>query len=307
MSRSRNTAWGISMAMVAAITALGGCTGEGTARGDTPPEARSHASAPPPGESGLKPQRIVSLNLCTDQLLMQMVAPERIAAITYLAGDENASAMARAARQFPMIAGTAEEVIALKPDLVLAGAFSTRATVGILRRLGYRVVEFGPEQDFPSIIANIRQLAAAVGEPARGAQMVRQIEAALAAIPATSQSGQRPLYANFEPNGFTSGDGALITAIANAAGFDTLGQRLGRPGTQRIPLEHMLVMRPDLIGIGQLDEAPALATESFRHPALQRLIDERASVHIPAKYTGCGSLRTLQALRLMVDARARLS
>jgi iron complex transport system substrate-binding protein len=257
------------------------------------------ASAP-----SARPQRIVSLNLCTDQLLIQLVERDRIAAITYLARDAHASAMAAEARGLPLTAGTAEEVIALEPDLVLAGTFSTRATISILRQLGYRVVEFEPEYSFASITANIRKMAALVGEPERGAAMVRQIEAELARLP--KPPAERPVFADYDANGYTSGNGALITEVANLAGFDTLGQRLGTGGARSVSLEQMLTTRPDLIDLSDEYAGEALATQLFRHPALQHLLRERRQISLPGKYTACGSPMTLHALRALVAARRSL-
>lgn len=256
-------------------------------------------------ETTAKPQRIVSLNLCTDQLLMQMVDHRRIRALTYLASDARSSGMAEEARRLPATTGAAEQVIAMRPDLVLAGPFSTRDTVAILRRLGYRVMEFAPEADFAAIRANIERMAQAVGEPDRGAAMIGTIDAALAAVPPPPP--MRPVYANYDANGFTSGDGSLLTEVANVAGFDTLGQRLGFAGMRQVSLEQMLVERPDAIDIGDGSGAPALATEIYRHPALQRLLDEQQQVAIPGKYTGCGTMLTLRALDAFVAARHDLS
>lgn len=248
-----------------------------------------------------KPRRVVSLNLCTDQLLMQMIDSERIRAISYLARDPRASAMASEAQDIAVTAGTAEEVIAMRPDLVFAGTFSTRETVAILRRLGYEVVEFEPETDFGDIRRNIRKLAAAVGEPARGEAMVRRIDARLAALP--DPPTRRPVYADYNANGFTSGDGTLTASLANLAGFDTLGQRLGFTGVGQVSLEQMVVAWPHLIDLGGEDAGPALATQNYRHPALRRLMRERAVIGVPGKYTDCGSPFTLRALDAFLAAR----
>lgn len=269
----------------------------GGASGQTAPEKRLATE---------HPQRIVSLNLCADQLLLQMVGRERIRAVTYLARDPRSSGMAAAAMRVPVTRGTAEEVIAMKPDLVLAGAFSTRGTVAILRRLGYRVVEFEPETDFTMIAANIRKLAAAVGEPARGQAMIGIIERRLAEVARTSGTRPRPLYADYNANGYTSGDGMLISEVANRAGFDTLGQRLGFAGPRQVSLEQMLVLRPEIIDPGDEYAAPALATQMFRHPALKHLMRKRQVVAIPSKYTVCGTMQTLRALDALVAARRAL-
>lgn len=288
-----------TLAALLAAAALSGASAGPAVRagGDT-------LAAPPALVPADKPQRIVSLNLCTDQLLLQMVEPRRIRAVTYLAADPRSSGMAQAAARVPLTRGNAEEVIAMRPDLVLAGTFSTRETVAILRRLGYRVVELAPETDFTAIRANIAQLARAVGEPARGARMIARIDQALAAVPPAPP--RRPVYADYQANGFTAGDGALITQVANAAGFDTLAQRLGLAGTRQVSLEQLLVTRPDVIDLGEDYGGPALATENYRHPVLRLLMRERQVVRLAGKYTACGSPLTLRALDALVQARRRL-
>ena len=255
----------------------------------------------PAGPLHSAPERIVSLNLCTDQLLMQMAAPERIAAISYLARDPRTSAMAEEARHLPVTSGVAEEVIALRPDLVLAGTFSTRPTVSILRRLGYRVIEFEPETDFAAIRHNIRRMAAALDEHARGEAMVAAIDQRLAALP--NPPRQRPVYADYDANGFTSGGNTLLAALAGAAGFDMLGERLGFAAPRHIPLEQMLAAEPDLIDPGEGHSGPALASEVVRHPALQRLMRQQEVVDVPSAYTTCGNLRSLRALDRLLQAR----
>lgn len=278
-----------------AALALAGCS---------PGALDQSAAVAEPRAAPARPLRIVSLNLCTDQLLLQLVERDRIRALTYLAIDPRSSGMVAEAQGLPITRGVAEEVIAMQPDLVVAGTFSARETVAILTRLGYPVVTFEPEDSFEGIIANIRQMAAAVGEPARGEAMVARIEAALAAVPPAPAN--RPVYANYNANGFTSGDGALITEVANRAGFDTLGQRLGFAGTRQVPLEQLLTLRPDVIDLGEEYPTPALATEHFRHPALVRLMQESDVISMPSKYTVCGSELTLRALGAFVAAREAL-
>lgn len=255
-------------------------------------------------ETGSRPMRIVSLNLCTDQLLMQMVEPSRIAAVTHLAADPHFSAMAAEAQGLPVTRGTAEEVIALRPDLVLAGTFSARQAVDMLRRLGYPVVELAPETDFAAITANIRTLAAAVDEVERGEAMVREVEIALATLPPAPPDA--PIYADYAANGFTSGSGTLLADVANRAGFQTLGQHLGLAGVRQVSLEQMLQTPPDVIDLGDPAAAPALASENARHPAMRHLLRGMEPLAIPARYTACGNLRTLRALDALVSARQSL-
>ena len=59
-------------------------------------------------------QRIVSLNLCADQILVDLVPRERIAAVSHLAADPWSSAVAEKARGIPWTRGKAEEVLAYR-------------------------------------------------------------------------------------------------------------------------------------------------------------------------------------------------
>src|ERR1700760_2769575 len=55
------------------------------------------------------PQRVMSLNLCTDQLLLQLLPPERIASVTYLSRERSNAYRVAEAQRVPMNHGLAEE------------------------------------------------------------------------------------------------------------------------------------------------------------------------------------------------------
>lgn len=250
-----------------------------------------------------KPQRIVSLNLCTDQLVMQLAERRNIAAVTWLAADPASSAMASEVRGLSRIRGTAEEVVALRPDLIVAGPFSTRETVSLLRRLGYDVVEFAPASSLAAIRANIEAMGRALGEPERTAALLARFDARLAA---SAHDGKtRPLFADYGPNGYTSGSGTLIADLARHAGFAPLGERLRIAGMRQLPLEQLVLARPQLIDLGDRAEAPALSNQIYQHPALARLVRGGRAIRIPSRLTACGTLRTLDALAMLANARER--
>jgi iron complex transport system substrate-binding protein len=250
-----------------------------------------------------RPERIVSMNLCTDQLLMRLVEPERIAGVSYLASRPESSAMADEARGLPVSHGVAEEVIARRPDLVLAGAYTTRMTTAILRRIGIPVVEFEPEYGFEDIRANISRMGAAVGEPERAEALVEDFDRALAAVSVTVADGARPLYTNYGANGFMAGAGTLEADIARAAGYELLGARLGIVGSAEVPLEALLFTPVDVITLSHPNSAfPALAEERLRHPALRRYVRERTVVEIPPAVWACGTPATLEAVRILAEA-----
>lgn len=221
-----------------------------------------------PQEAQAQPRRIVSLNVCSDQLLLLLADPSRIASLSFLAAEPASSAMAAQAKGFHLNRGRAEEILPLEPDLVLAGAYGARSTVALLRRLGYPVVEMPLATSLSDVAAHIRMVATVVGEGAKGERLIANFGARLKAIP-KPPPGPRPVAVLFEPNGITSGQGTLADAVMAAAGFDNLARRLGVSGVGQVPLEAVVAARPDALILGRLAaEHPSLATASLAHPAL---------------------------------------
>ncbi|MEM7222565.1 MAG: ABC transporter substrate-binding protein [Pseudomonadota bacterium] len=250
-----------------------------------------------------KPTRIVSMNLCTDQLLMLLVDHERIASVSYLAADPTASGLSEQASRLRLNHGLAEEILPMNPDLVLAGTFTTRPTVFLLRQLGYQVVEIPVASSLDDIRANIRMVAAAIEETGRGEALIAAFDSKLPEDLERLDT-PRPLAVLYWANGYTSGQGTLANAAVEAAGFRTLGRELGLRGTSQLPLETLLSAEPDFLVMGRQRESPALANEVFRHPALKEAFSDRPKFHVPDHLWVCGTpfvadaIEQLAALRL---------
>src|SRR5690606_40178738 len=112
-----------------------------------------------------RPERIVSLHLCADQYLLSLADPEQIVALGPYAHNADISFQAERARHWPSLEATAEEVLALKPDLVLAAAFTNPSTLEALRRLGHRVMRLQHVQTIKDQRRQIMEDAAAIGHP----------------------------------------------------------------------------------------------------------------------------------------------
>ena len=118
------------------------------------------------------PKRVVSMNACTDQMAMLIAGEGQLHSVSYLAGDPATSVLAAEAGRYAVNHGLAEEVFLMQPDLVVAGSYSTRATVELLRRLGIRVEEFEPENSFDDVRANLARMGAVLGQPERAAALI---------------------------------------------------------------------------------------------------------------------------------------
>src|SRR5579871_5323210 len=116
-----------------------------------------------------RPQRIVSLNRCTDLLALLLVSPERMASVSFVSEQPQWAPpeLRGVLDKIPANRGTAEEALSLKPDLVVTTEYTGSEAVHLLRRLGYRVEEFKTETSFDDIRSNIRKMGALTGEEAK--------------------------------------------------------------------------------------------------------------------------------------------
>ncbi|ACB28008.1 MULTISPECIES: ABC transporter substrate-binding protein [Methylobacterium] len=231
------------------------------------------------------PVRVVSMNLCADELVLRLADRDQVLAVTYLARDPRGSTVASEAVGLPVTRGLTEEVVALKPDLVIAGAFTTRTTVGMLKRVGAPVLELGVPADLDGVRAQIRQVAAALGHPERGEAMVAALDARLAAI----VPARRPLRALvMRPNAFTVAPGGLGDALIRAAGLVNVSAEIGRDRLGQVPLEAAALANPDLIVVDEgAPGSPSLADTLLHHPVFRALARAHRTVDIPNRLWTC--------------------
>ncbi|MFD6321141.1 ABC transporter substrate-binding protein [Methylorubrum thiocyanatum] len=264
------------------------------------------AFVPAAGATGTNeaPVRVVSMNLCADELVLRLADRDQVLAITYLASDPRGSTVATAAAGVPVTRGLTEEVVALRPDLVIAGAFTTRTTVGMLKRVGSPVLELGVPADLDGVRAQIRQVAEALGHPQRGEALVADLDARLASvIPST-----RPLRALvMRPNAFTVAPGGLGDALIRAAGLVNVAAEIGRDRFGQVPLEAAALADADLIVVDEgAPGLPSLADTLLHHPVFRALAAKGRTVSIPNRFWTCPGPQVAEVVaRLAAAANAQ--
>ncbi len=258
-----------------------------------------------------KPQRIVSLNLCIDQMLLDIVPRERIAGLSFLAADPSMSLLHREASGIPGVRGSAEEILALEPDLVIAGEYTTAATVDLLRRLGRRVEVVPMATSFDQIRAVVRQVSALTGETERGDRLVADFDRRLADVKTRAvvrSDGPSPRAIAMQVNSLASGAGSLVDEVLRQAGFDNLARsaKLGPAG--RLPLEMLIADPPEVIvRANAAQDFRTVLGDNLRHPAFKALERSRPSVHMPMNEWLCGTPRIVQAVERLATAREQLN
>ena len=251
------------------------------------------------------PARVVSMNLCTDQLAMMVAAPDQLLSVSYLAFDPRGSAMADEAAAYVPNRGLAEDIFLMQPDLVIAGSFSTRATVQMLRRLGIPVVIFDPAYSLDDVRDRIAQMGDVLGQQGRAADMIADYDAQLSAL--QTEVSARPRAALYYANGYTSGDRTLAGHILTAAGFDNVAAEAGFANGGVMPLEVLAMTAPDAVITAKPYPGASRAEEVLDHPVVQSLSASRATGSFTDRDWVCGTPFVLRAIEDMAALRREMA
>jgi iron complex transport system substrate-binding protein len=260
-----------------------------------------------PTEAIAKPARIVSLNLCTDELVLRLAEPDRIASVTWLSREPGRSNVVDAASRVPVNHAFAEEIVASKPDLVVAGRYTARGTVALLARAGIPVTDFDAPRSVGEVRSQIRAMARLLGEHDNGERLIERLDRGLAAV--SPPTNPRPRAIVLNPNGATVGRGTLVDEILTRAGLDNVAARLGLDSYDLVPLETVVTSDLDVLVVGaSRDEPPAMAMEILKHPVLDRIMDRIEVVRVPMGLLVCGgpaAVEAVERLRAVAETAAR--
>lgn len=200
------------------------------------------------------------------------------------------------ARRYPATAGTAEEVIARHPDLVVTDVFAPAATRAAYERLGMKVLTLNSPATIAASEAQVMTIADAAGVPARGRALVRSIEAAI-----PRASGPRPAALLYISGDLANGGGTLLDDLFARAGLRNAAADYGLAFTGTLPIETIVAHPPRAIlsdGDGR--------TADLRRRVLVRSGAATVDAHFPRRLMNCGGPTIVPALQRLAAIRAKL-
>lgn len=262
------------------------------------------------------PQRVVSMNLCLDQLAILLAKPGQLKAITHFTQDPAMSLLFEAAKQYPAHTGTAEEVFSMDADLVLAGTYTNRATIDMLARLKRRVVTIPPADSFADIRSNILQVGEVLGQAEVAERLVADFDRRVVALgssnpstPLRKQVAEIPTRlsaASYGANLYMQGENSLEREMVEAAGFVHYGtqKKLGYGG--RVSLEQLVMEPPDVLLLSNYQTNDMHAYAHLQHPVLEKLIPAERRSGIHSRYWACGTPFVLDAVTKLSALRKKL-
>ncbi len=248
-----------------------------------------------------KPQRIVPLTLSASEMLVDLVPRERIAALHEIADSRSYSNIRDRIAGIRLIAPDVEQVIALRPDLVIVASYARQEFLHQLQQATLPAVSFTEFQDLEAIFGNILLLGDLVGEPERAEQMVRQARQAIQTVRSAIPRGVVPPRVLSLGEAWTvAGKDTGFHSLLSLAGARNLAAEEGIEGFGTISAEQLVLWDPDLIVMGKEPDSGLSLKQSLRaDPALASLRDTRI-VEIPSAHFSCVSQYMVAGLREIV-------
>lgn len=200
-----------------------------------------------------KPQRIVSMSIGTDEILLDLVPLKRILSVTYLADDGGISNIVERVKSIPnrTHGSTPESVIGLNPDVVLISDFFPPESYQTLREMGMKVYVYKTPSNFEEIKASILELAQVVGELEKGKQMVAEMDARIQKVQEKlgDIKEKRKVLFMHAMGAYYSPDGTF-SDTCRLAGVEDVTKSLNYSQTCTLSQETIVQLNPDSFVIG---------------------------------------------------------
>ncbi len=246
-----------------------------------------------PGDDGPmiehRPSRVVSLDYCADQYLLKLADRDQILAVSPDV-TKPFSYLRDGAGDLPTVRASAEDVLSLRPDLVLRSYGGGPLAAGFLERAGVPVVQLPwvlqvdgeAGQSVPGVI---RLVAGRLGQQARGEQLIVHYRQRLDAV-RDHAATSRTLY--MSAAGHTSGSGTLIDDLISTVGLRNYETRIG---WHPLPLESLVYDQPERIASSFFGAASQHKNSwsASRHPIALDLRDRDSTIALDGSSTACGA------------------
>ena len=247
--------------------------------------------------------RIVSMNVCADQVLLTLADPEQILGLSRFSRD---AWVAGDVRRYPTLSGGAEDVLVLRPDVVVASLFDKRSTRELLKANGLRLAELSVPRNLNEVKDQIRELGDIAGHPDRAAQQIARLDAALARA-GQAVAGRHYRVLPLSRRGWVAGSDSFVGSLLAETGLFNTAADLGFAFGGFASLEAIVSLKPDLLLVSQAGDFARDDGQAFLlHPALERFYPAAKRIVIPERLTECGGVMLAEALDVLVAELQRV-
>lgn len=244
------------------------------------------------------PMRIASLSPCVDAILYEIADENQILGLSHYSFDEKSSSIdVNYAKKFKPLSGGAEDIIAIKPDLVIAGSHISPQTIAQLNKLAIPVFTLGSPQTIEEAKTQINDIAKKIDQEERGKIFISKIDKAI--INAKTDDNQKPKAIMFQGGGIVPGAGTLGDEMLKTAGFENVASQYSNSAYNVLTLENLLFNPPQIM----LSDANFNNGRVISHPALKKSKVSIYAADFPSKYLNCAGAKLVPALNRLSQIR----
>lgn len=242
-----------------------------------------------------KPVRIYASTVSLEEILVDLVPPERIVAISEPALDKGNSLIpekaARIAVHVPQRVSV-EQLLKLKPDLVIAQDNNAQEYIQSLKDVGLKVFIVRVPVTADKVRERIGKMADAVGEKAAGDRMLAEFDAKLRRIKeVTDKIPEKKIIMAYSTLGVFGSSQGIFNAICINAGVINGAAKAGLNRGEHLSKEKIIAVDPDAflfpsdksITQGDMD---GVIREVMEDPAFARLkaVRDKRYIYIKDRY-----------------------
>lgn len=236
------------------------------------------------------------MNLCTDQLLLTLADPAQILGLSRYSHEH----------QYLRLSGSAEDIMVLEPDVVVASIFDKRSTRELLKAHGFHLAELSVPTSLDEARAQIRRMGDIAGHPDRAAAEIARLDDAMARAREVVTDKHIRVLA-LSRRGWVSGNDSLLGSLLTETGLINVAGDLGVTSGGYASLEAIVKLKPDLIVVSEAGDFAEDEGQAFLlHPALERFYPPDKRLVIPDSLTECGSVKLADALHRLVAELKRV-
>lgn len=199
-----------------------------------------------------KPERIMTLGMGTDGIVLGLVPPEKMVSVNSLADDPCSSNIVDLAKKIKNKHRnpSAEYVMSLQPDVVFAYEWTKSEYIDTMRDLGIKVVVLKGPRTIGDVKRNITTVAAALQETQQGNRLIAAMDKELEALKIklkkhNYESNKRVLLLSLMQT--YGGKGCLYDELCKESGVINCLSDAGLHNGQALTKEMILKMQPDVI------------------------------------------------------------
>ena len=254
--------------------------------------------------------KAVSINLCTDQLVMLLAEPSQILALSALSQDKAGSWFHERAGRYQKIEPVAEQVLPLAPDIVVTGPYTSRYTISLLDELDIKHETLPIANTMEQMLANVERVGELLSQQDKATTIIDDVNTRLALIAdrvSQLDENDKPTIAVYEPNGYTVGNQTLRGQLMNLAGWHNVATTQNIETYGVLDLEQMIGLRPQALMESPYSEDTYSRGQMLtQHPAIRASGLNPKIIKVPSNQTICAGPWAVDLIEQLLSANTAL-